>query len=349
MMAQFENLIIVARPTSGQDGTPSMHHRRTFLSVAAGTSLAAVLPSIAGQALAADDGLPIVDCHQHLWDLTKFRLPWIAKGSLLDRNYVSSDYDQAAKGLNIAQAVYMEVDVALDQKKAEAEYLEELCASKKTPTRAAVVGGDLTSDKFATYAKSLQGSKYIKGVRQVLHGQPRGACLSKTFRDNVQLLGQLGLCFDLCIRPGELADGLKLVEQCPETRFILDHCGNADVNAWLPKKRRGGQPDHTAEAWKKDIAALAAKKNIICKISGIIARVPKEWSADDLAPIVNHCLESFGPDRVIFGSDWPVCLMGASYRQWVTALKEIIAERPLEEQKKLLSENAITFYGLQQA
>jgi predicted TIM-barrel fold metal-dependent hydrolase len=326
-----------------------MHHRRTFLSLAAGTSLAAVLPTIAGQALAADDGLPIVDCHQHLWDLTKFRLPWIAKGSLLDRNYVTEDYVPAAKGLNIAQAVYMEVDVALDQKKAEAEYLEELCAGGKTVTKAAVVGGDLTSDQFANYAKSLQGSKFIKGVRQVLHPLPPRTCLSQTYRENVQLLGKLGLCFDLCIRPGDLSDGRRLVEQCPETRFILDHCGNADVKAWLPEKRRSEKPDHTTETWKKDIAALAAKKNIICKISGIIARVPKEWSADDLSPIVNHCLESFGPDRVIFGSDWPVCLTGASYRQWVTALKEIIAERPLAEQKKLLSENAIKFYGLQSA
>jgi predicted TIM-barrel fold metal-dependent hydrolase len=152
--------------------------------------------------------------------------------------------------------------------------------------------------------------------------------------------------FDLCMRPEELADGAELAEKCPGTRFIVDHCGNADVKAWLPEKRRGKAPDHDANAWKKNMAALAARKNVICKISGIIARVPKEWSAEDLAPIVNHCLDSFGPDRVIFGSDWPVCLMGATYRQWVTSLKEIIASRPTAEQKKLLSENAIKFYGL---
>ena len=281
--------------------------------------------------------------------MTKFRLPWIAKGSLLDRNYVQEDYAKAAEGLNIAQAVYMEVDVAPDQKQAEADYLAEMCASGKTVTKAAVVGGNLSSDQFAAYAKGLAKMRAIKGVRQVLHSLPRGACLEPTFRENVQLLGKLGLRFDLCIRPGELSDGLKLVEQCPDVKFIVDHCGNADVKAWLPEKRRGSdQPEHAIDGWKKDIAALAGKKNVICKISGIIARVPKEWSAGDLAPIVNHCLDSFGPDRVIFGSDWPVCLRGASYRQWVTSLKEIIAPRPLAEQKKLLSENAISFYGLKQ-
>ncbi len=339
-------MIVTSQP-SGQDGRANMHQRRTFLGAAAGASLGALLPSVAWAARAEVESLPVVDCHQHLWDLTQFRLPWIEKGSLLDRNYVTKDYEAAAEGLNIAQAVYMEVDVALDQKQAEADYLNELCISGKTVTKAAVVGGDLSKEAFAAYARPLARSTAIKGVRQVLHGLPRGACLSPTFVENVQLLGKLGLCFDLCIRPAELADGVKLVEQCPDTRFILDHCGNADVKAWLSEKRRGKDaPEHTIDGWKKDIAALATKKNIICKISGIIARVPKEWSAEDLAPIVNHCLDSFGPDRVIFGSDWPVCLMGATYRQWVTSLKEIISPRPLAEQKKLLSENAIKFYGL---
>ena len=85
---------------------------------------------------------------------------------------------------------------------------------------------------------------------------------------------------------------------------------------------------------------------MICKISGIIARLPKGWPAETLAPLVNHCLDSFGPDRVIFGSDWPVCLTGASYKEWVTGLKQIIASRPLEQQKKLLHDNAVKFYKL---
>jgi predicted TIM-barrel fold metal-dependent hydrolase len=325
-----------------------VNDRRTFLKAAAAAGLSAAIATASPEAHAADDALPIVDCHQHLWDLTQFRLPWIEKGSLLDRNYVTEDYLQAAKGLNIAQAVYMEVDVAPDQKKAEADYLVELCRGGKTPTRAAVVGGELTSDKFADYITPYRGNPFIKGVRQVIHSPSlkAGTCLSPTFVSNVQLLGKLGLSFDLCPRPAELSDGVKLVDKCPETRFIVDHCGNADVKAWLGEKRRGGQaPGHEVDAWKKDIAALADRKNVIGKISGIIARVPKEWSADDLAPIVNHCLDSFGPDRVIFGSDWPVCLLGASYRQWVTTLKEIISSRPADEQKKLLSENAIKFYA----
>jgi L-fuconolactonase len=138
-----------------------------------------------------------------------------------------------------------------------------------------------------------------------------------------------------------------LADKCPETRLILDHCGNADPKAWLTAARRGDQKaDHEVGAWKKEIEEIAKRKNTLCKISGIIARVTKEWSAEDLAPIVNHCLDSFGPDRVIFGSDWPVCLLGAPLKAWTDALRQIVASRPTGEQEKLFSGNAKKHYRL---
>ena len=165
----------------------------------------------------------------------------------------------------------------------------------------------------------------------------------------MQFLGEQGLSFDMCLRPNDLADGWKLADKCPNTRLILDHCGNGDSKAFFKAsdpRLKDTKAEHTADAWKCDIDLVAAKQNVICKISGIVARVPKEWSADDLAPLVNHCLDAFGPDRVIFGSDWPVCLLGAPLADWVKALRQIIASRPAAEQRRLLSENAISFYGL---
>ena len=94
------------------------------------------------------------------------------------------------------------------------------------------------------------------------------------------------------------------------------------------------------------MADLAAEANTICKISGIVANAPPDWRTEHLAPIVNHCLDVFGPDRVVFGGDWPVCLLGATFRRWVMSLKEIVSERPVEDQRKLFSENAVRFYGL---
>jgi predicted TIM-barrel fold metal-dependent hydrolase len=85
---------------------------------------------------------------------------------------------------------------------------------------------------------------------------------------------------------------------------------------------------------------------VICKISGIVARAPEQWGPEHLAPLINHCLDQFGPDRVVFGGDWPVCKLRATYRQWVTALKEVIAGRSEEDQKKLLHDNAVRLYSL---
>ena len=331
-------------------------NRRQFFahSAAWATTAAAVDLSTALSAEPkAGEQLPIIDCHQHLWDLEKFKLPWIVPGTLLGRSYWLDDYAAAAKGLGVAKAVYMEVDVDPAQQQAEAETLIEICQSGKHPTVAAVISGRPASEGFKPYITRLKESRYIKGVRQVLHaGSAKpGMCLQDDFVRGIQLLGELGLSFDLCMRAKELSDGAKLADRCPDTRFILDHCGNADPKAFVSEQRRGdASPEHDAEQWKKDIGALAERKNVICKISGIIARAPKQWPAADvasnLAPAINHCLDSFGPDRVIFGSDWPVCLLGGTYRQWVEALRSIIAERPLAEQRKLLAENAERFYGL---
>lgn len=338
-----------------------MHlNRRQFL----GTAATAATAGLAAQGFplrghsqekqnVAADSIPIIDCHQHLWDLEKFKLPWIEPGTLLGRSYVMKDYLAAIEGTGINHAVYMEVDVDPAQQTAEADHLIEICKSGKSPTIAAVISGRPAAENFRDYITPLAKSAYIKGVRQVLHGAgtPAGYCLAEDFVRGIHLLGELGLSFDLCMRPKELTDGVQLAKLCPDTRFIVDHCGNADVKAFFKtgdSRAADMKPDHDPMAWKRDIGRLAAQENVICKISGIIARVPKEWSADDLAPIVNHCLDAFGPKRVIFGSDWPVCLLGAPLKDWVTALREIIASRPAADQENLLGRNAARFYKLKE-
>jgi L-fuconolactonase len=310
--------------------------RRTFLKTAASLTAACV----GGSVLAApkENGmLPIVDTHQHLWDLTKFRLPWLKEGDVFNKSHVMSDYLKATAGLNVVKTVYMEVDVAPEQQMEEAEYVIGLCQRADTPMVAAVISGRPASDAFAKYIGQFKDSAVIKGVRQVLHGEstPPGFCLDEKFIKGVRLLGELGKSFDLCMRSKELLDAAKLVDACPNTRFILDHCGNADVQV----KDRA--------QWTKDIAEVANRKNVVCKVSGIVASAePGKWKADDLAPIVNHVMEVFGPDRVMFGGDWPVCTKAATYKQWVEAIKSIVAERNVEEQKKLFADNAVRFYGL---
>ncbi len=290
--------------------------------------------------LAAETGtpLPIIDTHQHLWDLKKFALPWVKEGSLLAKDHVTSDYLRATAGLNVVKAVYMEVDVAVEQQPGEAEYVLAICRRLDTPTVAAVISGRPASDGFAKYLEPYRKLDLIKGVRQVLHGDstPAGFCLDKNFVRGVRLLGDMGKSFDLCMRPGELLDAAKLIDECPGTRFILDHCGNGPV---YTKDR---------SAWQKGIAEVAKRKNVVGKVSGIIAQTrPGKWKPDDLAPVINHTLEVFGPDRVMFAGDWPVCTLGATFKEWVAALRTIVASRPESEQRKLFHDNAERVYGLE--
>ncbi len=281
--------------------------------------------------------LPIIDTHQHLWDLTKFKLNWMTPESPLAQSFTPQEYAEATSGLGVVKSIYMEVDVVKQMKQAEANYVVDLCKTRKTTMVAAVVGGYPADPGFAKYARQFQGSPYVKGIRQVIHvdATPPGYCLQDPFIQGVRLLGELGLSYDICIRPGELADAAKLVDRCANTRFILDHCGNGDAQA----------ADRTQ--WKRDMELLGKKTNLVCKVSGIVASAKKgSWQADDLAPIVNHTIECFGWDRVMFGGDWPVCTPTATYKQWVEALREIVKNRKVEEQRKLFHDNAARIYGL---
>ena len=281
--------------------------------------------------------LPIVDTHQHLWDLSKFRLPWIKEGAPLAKSYLPSDYAQATAGLNIVKAIYMEVDLDPAQQIQEAEYVIDLCKRKVGSTVAGVISGRPAADGFKDYITRFKDSPYIKGVRQVLHvpETPAGYCLDPKFIRGIQLLGELGMSFDLVFRHPELGDAAKLIDACPDTRFILDHCGNGDVQS----------KDRTQ--WQKDMAAIGKRKNVVGKVSGfIVTAKPYAWAVDQLAPIVDHTLDVFGPDRVMFGGDWPVCTLTATYKQWFDALQAIVKNRPEAEQRKLFHDNAVRFYGL---
>lgn len=293
---------------------------------------------------------PIVDTHQHLWNLSRFRLPWLDNNQQLRRTFGPQDYLEAIQGLNVVKAVYMEVAVEPSQQLAEAEHVIELCRRGDGPTVAAVIGGQPGAADFRQYISRFKQSPYVKGVRS-RQGDPQ-QLLDKQFVRGIHLLGELGMSFDLCPPPTGLGEAAKLVDLCPHTRFILDHCGNADPLAFRSAHKPdtdppGRKPQHDAQQWRRDISRLAERRQVVCKISGIVARAARGgWTPKDLAPIIDHCIRAFGPDRVMFASDWPVCTQVATLRQWVEALKEVIRNRSQEHRRKLLHDNAIRFYGL---
>ncbi|QDV39571.1 amidohydrolase family protein [Tautonia plasticadhaerens] len=320
-----------------------MDDRRRFLHgmaalAAAGTRAGRRVDAADSGPLAEDDGaMPLIDTHVHLWDLHRLRLPWIEPGSPLDRDHLPEDYATAAQGLGVARAVYMEVDIDPARHVAEAEYVIDLCRRRVGPLVAAVVGGRPADEGFPAYLDRFRDRPEVKGVRQVLHGPatPPGTCTAPEFVRGIRLLGERGLSFDLCMRPGELRDAARLVDACPGTSFILDHCGNPSVQA------------ADLSAWREDLSRIAERPNLACKVSGIVASAAPGWRAEDLTPVVDHVLVRFGPDRVVFGGDWPVCTRAATLRQWVEALRAIVDGRGEAERRALFHDNALRVYRLE--
>lgn len=286
----------------------------------------------------------IIDTHQHLWDLKQLKLPWIGRLSgkpkeILGRDYGLADYAEATRGLHIRRAVYMEVDVAESDQLKEVEFVSKICAEKKAPTVAGVFSGRPASDGFRDYLDRLKGNTYIKGLRQVLHtpATPPKFCLEEKFVKGVQLLGERNLRFDLCLKNDQLEYGAELVKRCPQTRFILDHCGNP----------HDGRLD--LAGWKRGLAKVAEanKGSVMCKVSGLYANVQAtEWPAEKVAPLIRAVIDQFGWDRVMFAGDWPVVNLGASFKVWVEAVKNAVRNDRPENQAKLFRENAVKFYGL---
>jgi predicted TIM-barrel fold metal-dependent hydrolase len=277
----------------------------------------------------------IVDAHQHLWDLDLFHYAWLKDLPVLNQSFRMNDYCDATKGLAIEKSVHLEADVDEPFMVDETKHVLRLADRSDNPLEGVVACGRPESKDFKTYLERILGHPKLKGIRRILHTQPDDLGQSETFIENVNSLAGYGLSFDLCVLARQLPLAIRLVSRCPEVTFLLDHCG-------VPQVR-----EKILDPWRANIHAIAKFPNIFCKISGLVAYAdPHHWTAEDLRPYVDHAIECFGWDRVMFGSDWPVCTLSASYRQWVDALASLTRGAGEVNQKKLFQENAIRIYRL---
>jgi predicted TIM-barrel fold metal-dependent hydrolase len=277
----------------------------------------------------------IVDAHQHLWDLDLFHYAWLKDLPVLNRSFRMNDYCDATKDLGIETSVHLEADVDEPFIVEETKHVLQLADRSDNPLQGVVACGRPESKAFKTYVERILGHPKLKGIRRILHTQPDDLGQSETFIENVNSLAGYGLSFDLCVLARQLPLAIRLVSRCPEVTFILDHCG-------VPQVR-----EKILDPWRANIHAIAKFPNVFCKISGLVAYAdPHHWTAEDLRPYVDHAIECFGWDRVMFGSDWPVCTLSASYRQWVDALVSLTRGAGEVNQKKLFQENAVRIYRL---
>jgi L-fuconolactonase len=286
--------------------------------------------------------MQIFDTHQHLWDLDQFSYSWTSSRPALNRSFKLSDYYEATRDLTIAKSVHVEADVDEDFMIEEALHVITLARSDDNPIAGVVAAARPEYDDFREHIDRIAGQRLLKGVRRILHTEPDRLPTTSTFVENVKSLEDYGLSFDICVLARQLPQAINLVKQCPNVNFILDHCGNPNL--------RSDAGEEEFERWRERLQEIAGFPNVVCKISGIVVNTdltgPTRWSAERLRPTVEHVIACFGWDRVMFGSDWPVCTLAASFKQWVEALSLLTQDAAEENRRKLFYENATRVYRL---
>jgi predicted TIM-barrel fold metal-dependent hydrolase len=272
----------------------------------------------------------ILDTHLHLIHKDKFTYPWLSDVPALDRQWTAESYFAEAEGIGIEAALHMEVDVLERQAEDETRFVLDGVHPRIIGAIAAVRPEHLD---FPRHLERLAAMPGVKGVRRVLHTQPDELSQSAFFADNLRRLPEYDLTFDLCVLPTQLNIAAALAARCPETRFVLDHCGNPPIASG------------DLGSWREGVRAVAAHPNVAGKISGIVNHAAPGWTAETLRPVFDHMIDCFGWDRLVWGSDHPVCtITGANLTRWVEATRRLVAHGSLEDQAKVLHRNAERIY-----
>lgn len=279
---------------------------------------------------------PIVDTHLHVWDTGRLRYPWLDNIPLLNKPYVLDDYNRACGPVHVEKMVFLQCECDFSQFMDEAEWVTEL-AHQDSRLQGIVPWAPLEKgDAAKADLEKLAANPLVKGVRRIIQFEPDiEFCLQPDFVKGVQSLTAFGLHFEICISHIQMANTIKLVQQCPNVRFILDHIGKPDIkNAVL-------------DPWRQEIKTLAQMPNVWCKISGLVTEADHQnWKKEDLKPYIDHVIESFGFDRVMYGGDWPVAFQATEYPRWVETLEWAVSGSSETELRKLFRDNAIKFYVL---
>lgn len=279
----------------------------------------------------------IVDTQVHLWNPQRLRLRWIDDKPVLNRRYELEDYAEHMRDASVEAFVFMETA-------AEAAYMFHEASwavgqAEREPRLKGIVAHASVEDgePVRSQLDALQAlGGRIKGVRRVVETEadPR-FCLRPEFVQGVQLLEAYGYPFHICMLHHQLPSAIELVRRCPRIDFVLDHIGKPAIKA------------QRQEPWRTHIRELAALPNIDCKLSGLVTEADMQrWTTDDLRPYVEHVVDCFGEDRVMYGSDFPVLLQASSCRRWVDALEQITRGLPETARRKLWADNAKRRYGL---
>ena len=275
---------------------------------------------------------PIIDAHQHFWNYDPARDGWITDEMKdLQRDWLPGDIETIFKQNHVAGSVVVQADPSEN----ENDFLLDL--ADQYPFIKGVVGWiDLKAERIEERLKYYHQFSRMKGFRNLLQGEEkRDSMLDPEFQRGIKLLNKYGFSYDLLILPDQLGYAKKLVAAFPDQRFIIDHLAK-------PLIRKGIMSE-----WKSDMSKFAEHQNVYCKVSGMVNEADwKYWEESDFRPYMDAVVETFGTKRLIFGSDWPVCLVAAGYDEVKQIATNYFNAFSVSEQADFFGLNAHEFYQL---
>ena len=278
-----------------------------------------------------NEGTMVIDSHQHFWKTSHSFGPEFEEGSMLNRDFLPAHIKPVRDSCGMQRTVAVQGVASVD----ETKWLLRL--AKQSTYIAGVVGWvDLTSPEVGQTLDDLAADPQLRGVRHLveLEQDPDWLVRDDVIR-GLQEVSQRGLTYDLLVRPHHLKHVVTLADRLPDLRMVVDHLAKPSHDA------------DTIDQWSQDLAAVARYPSIYCKLSGILTEAPdRNWEPADFKPLFETAVELFGDDRIMFGSDWPVCLLAGTYHDTYAVLVQAL--RPISPDRfaKIFGGNAKEFYGL---
>ena len=276
----------------------------------------------------------VIDAHHHFWDPAKASYPWMTEAlAPIRRRFGPEDLRPLLAANGVDRTILVQTISSLDETR------EFLATAARNDFIAGVVGWvDLTADvarQLASLRAGPGGAKLV-GVRHQVHDESDPEWLArKDVRRGLAAVGKAGLTYDILVRARELPAALAMVRALPDMRFVVDHIAKPPIASGA-----------TAE-WAARLRPVAAFPNVFVKLSGMVTEADwKRWTVRDLTPYVTRVLEWFGPERCVFGSDWPVCLVAASYPHVIDACGQAIGDIPIADRERIFGGNASELYRL---
>jgi L-fuconolactonase len=275
--------------------------------------------------------IPKIDAHHHLWKYDPVIHGWIDDSmQVIQRDFYPNDLLPALDENGVVGTVLVQVDMT------DADNVFSLAQAANAPFIKAIVGWvDLLAPDLNSQLEKWKAQPLMKGFRHIAQAEPDDFLARPDVIWGIDQLGGAGFTFDILIKPPQLEAAVKLVRALPHQPFVVDHVAKPYI------------PTGEIETWAKGMVALAENENVLCKISGMVTEADwRHWSYDQLLPYMETVLEAFGPNRLMFGSDWPVCLVATSYTQWVQVVERFVSSLTVSEQEAIWHHNASRFYQL---